>query len=71
MYTATVTRKPQKIIFKVLDEGRRFDYKNLPDPTKDENLYRVHGRSLYLIRQLMKPIAKAPSFKNINLREVT
>ena len=54
-----MTIKPQKIIFKVLDEGRGFDYKNLPDPTKDENLYRVHGRSLYLIRQLMKPIAKA------------
>lgn len=50
---AEVWVTPQKLIFKVADEGKGFDYHNLPDPTKPENLNRTDGRGLYLVRHFM------------------
>ena len=38
------------------DQGRGFDYKALPDPTKEENILRFHGRGIYLIHSLMDKI---------------
>jgi serine/threonine-protein kinase RsbW len=38
------------------DEGDGFDYKNLPDPTLEENLQELKGRGVYLIRRLMDEV---------------
>ena len=40
------------ISFQVRDEGRGFDYQNLPDPTSPENLTRIGGRGVFLMHQL-------------------
>jgi len=39
------------------DNGSGFDYKNLPDPTTEENLLKTKGRGMYLIRYLMDEVA--------------
>jgi len=36
----------------VEDQGEGFDYSNLPDPTKPENLENIHGRGIYLMQHL-------------------
>mgnify|MGYP000246939485 CR=1 FL=1 len=36
----------------VEDEGDGFDYTNLPDPTKPENIENIHGRGIYLMQHL-------------------
>jgi serine/threonine-protein kinase RsbW len=36
----------------VRDEGEGFDYENIPDPTKPENLENIHGRGIYLMNHL-------------------
>lgn len=50
---AEVWIMPEKLIFKVADEGKGFDYRKLPDPTKSENIKKSHGRGLYLVRHIM------------------
>ena len=40
----------------VLDQGKGFDHKNLPDPTLEENLQELKGRGVYLIRRLMDEV---------------
>ena len=40
------------LAFKVSDEGRGFDYDNLPDPTSPDCITRVGGRGVFLMRQL-------------------
>ncbi len=40
------------ISFSVMDEGKGFDYENLPDPTSPENLDTPGGRGIYLIKHL-------------------
>ncbi len=36
----------------VSDQGRGFDYRSIPDPTKPENLTKIGGRGVFLIHQL-------------------
>src|SRR5688572_29333424 len=40
------------IKFLVKDEGRGFDYQNLPDPTSPENLEKPGGRGIFLMKHL-------------------
>lgn len=42
--------------FTVRDEGPGFDSANLPDPTAPENVARVNGRGLFLIRTFMDEV---------------
>lgn len=41
-----------EISFKFRDEGRGFDFENIPDPTAPENLEKPFGRGIFLIRNL-------------------
>lgn len=42
-----------KIIqFVITDNGSGFNYKDLPDPTKPENLEKTHGRGIFLMNHL-------------------
>ena len=36
----------------VVDQGRGFDYKNIPDPTAPENLEKINGRGIFLMEKL-------------------
>jgi len=42
--------------FRVKDPGHGFDHESLPDPTVEENLYKSHGRGVFLIRQMMDEV---------------
>jgi sigma-B regulation protein RsbU (phosphoserine phosphatase) len=42
--------------FRVKDPGDGFDHESLPDPTVEENLYKTHGRGVFLIRQMMDEV---------------
>ena len=41
-----------QIFVYVKDEGKGFDYENIPDPTKPENLENINGRGIYLMNHL-------------------
>ncbi len=43
---------PKDITFKVTDEGPGFDFSTLPDPTAPENLLKVGGRGVFMMKQL-------------------
>lgn len=43
----------KEAVYIVRDQGEGFDHSNLPDPTAEENLDRVSGRGLFLIRTFM------------------
>jgi serine/threonine-protein kinase RsbW len=42
----------KEILFQISDAGNGFDYSNLPDPTKPENIERTHGRGIFLMDHL-------------------
>lgn len=47
----------QHICIQISDEGPGFDPSSIPDPTTPENLHRVCGRGLFLIRNFMDQVA--------------
>lgn len=47
-----VGSKEGNFYFNVKDQGRGFDYNNLPDPTAPENLEKENGRGIYLMKHL-------------------
>ncbi len=42
----------KKLRIKIDDEGKGFDYKNVPDPTAPENIENVNGRGIFLMEKL-------------------
>lgn len=42
----------KKITFSVEDEGQGFDYNSLPDPTDPDNIDKVNGRGVFLMKHL-------------------
>jgi serine/threonine-protein kinase RsbW len=48
-----LTKKENELLrFIVSDEGKGFDFQNVPDPTSPENLEKVGGRGVFLMCQL-------------------
>lgn len=45
-----------KIAFQVSDEGPGFDFESVPDPTLPENILKMGGRGVFLMRQLCDDI---------------
>lgn len=52
--TIDILFKPQEgvISFIIKDQGDGFDYNNLPDPTDPENIEKLSGRGVFLMRNL-------------------
>lgn len=48
----SLNKSGNSIAIKVSDEGTGFDYKSIPDPTTTENVTKIGGRGVFLIRQL-------------------
>jgi serine/threonine-protein kinase RsbW len=44
------------VVLDVHDEGRGFDFKNVPDPTVDENSNKPSGRGIFLMHKLMDSV---------------
>ena len=45
-----------KIDFIITDKGEGFDFNNIPDPTKPENIEKTHGRGIFLMNHLADEI---------------
>lgn len=43
----------KSISIKIKDEGKGFDIKEIPDPTDQENIFKEHGRGLYIMKSLV------------------
>lgn len=48
----TLHLKDNLILFSVRDEGKGFDFNDLPDPTSAENLKKPGGRGIFLMKHL-------------------
>ena len=55
------------IAFTVTDEGRGFDYYNLPDPTAPENIENTDGRGVFLMKHLADQIIFSENGKVVEL----
>lgn len=48
--------EPKQLIIQVCDQGEGYDYKNIPSPVEPQNLEKLKGRGIYLIKHLMDKV---------------
>jgi CheY-like chemotaxis protein/anti-sigma regulatory factor (Ser/Thr protein kinase) len=60
---------PGEVVFEIRDEGPGFDVTQLPDPTTPENIAKVSGRGLFLIRTFMDEVTFNESGNLIRMRK--
>jgi len=65
--TITCDIKKDAVVIAVEDQGRGFNYKNLSDPTEDENLLKAGGRGLFLIQNIMDKVEFNPQGNKITM----
>lgn len=51
----------------VIDQGRGFDYHNIPDPTAPDNVEKVNGRGIFLMEKLSDKIEFNNNGRVVNL----
>jgi len=47
-----ISLKGKKLLIITEDQGPGFDFNNIPDPTAPENIEKVSGRGIFLMKQL-------------------
>lgn len=53
--------------FTISDQGEGFDYTNIPDPTSPENIEKLEGRGIYLMKHLADEVNFLDHGKTIEL----
>lgn len=54
--TLSYKKTDENLSFTIEDEGVGFDYENVPDPTDPENLHKLNGRGIFLMKNLVDKI---------------
>lgn len=65
--TVSYIKNKSSLSFTVEDEGNGFDYENVPDPTDPENLLKLNGRGIFLMKNLVDEIHFHEQGKKIEL----
>lgn len=58
----------KSLSFEVRDQGKGFDFKNIPDPTNPENLEKPHGRGVFLMRHLADNVEFSDNGRSVQLK---
>jgi len=53
--------------FSVVDQGKGFDFENLPDPTAPENILKENGRGIFLMRNLADDLVFEDNGRKVNI----
>lgn len=56
-----------RIIFVITDPGPGFDYESLPDPTDPENLEKIGGRGIYLMKSLTDEVSFSDEGRKVTM----
>lgn len=52
----TFNVEPTYLTIVIKDQGKGFDYSNIPDPTAPENIEKINGRGIFLMSKLSDKI---------------
>lgn len=59
--------KTEEFCFSIKDEGKGFNYKELPDPTAPENILKENGRGIFLMRNLADDVIYEGDGNSVNI----
>lgn len=59
--------KETDFCFSIQDQGKGFDFDNLPDPTAPDNIEKEHGRGIFLMRSLAEEVEFQDNGRNVTI----
>jgi len=65
--TIRIIKEIKKLHIFVADEGEGFDFYNVPDPTLPENIENIHGRGIFLMKNLADEVIFTDDGKCVEL----
>jgi len=65
--TIKYTDENSRLAFIIIDEGQGFDYDNLPDPTSPDNITKLTGRGIFLMRHLADKVEYNDNGRSLRL----
>ncbi|HRN40459.1 MAG: ATP-binding protein [Flavobacteriales bacterium] len=60
--------KQNEVLFIVKDEGFGFDFAKIPDPTKPENIGKLNGRGVFLMKNLADEVVFEDNGTTVKLK---
>lgn len=61
-------KRKDQIAFQISDEGRGFNFDGLPDPTAPENLLKIGGRGVFLMKQLSDDVVFSENGSTVEIQ---
>lgn len=62
-----VVVEEKELRISITDEGSGFNFYNIPDPTKPENIENIHGRGIFLMKNLADNVIFTDEGKTVEL----
>lgn len=59
------------LVFTITDEGSGFDFENIPDPTAPENIEKLNGRGIFLMKNLADNVEYDLNGKKVSITFAT
>lgn len=51
-----IEKRKKTLLIRIVDQGKGFDYASVPDPTSPENIEKINGRGIFLMKRLSDDI---------------
>ena len=67
LVTVQIGTDSRALVITVADQGQGFDFRSIPDPTKPDNLQKLSGRGVLLIRSHMDEVEYLDSGRKIKM----
>ncbi len=63
-----ILKDKEDLVIKIVDQGTGFDYTHVPDPTAPENLEKINGRGIFLMKRLSDDIVFSDEGRIVELK---
>lgn len=63
-----IEKQDRDLLIRIVDQGKGFDYDSVPDPTAPDNIEKINGRGIFLMKRLSDDISFADQGRIVELK---
>ena len=63
-----IVHDERELVIRIADQGDGFDYESVPDPTSPDNIEKINGRGLFLMKRLSDGISFEENGRVVDLK---
>lgn len=63
-----IEKQDRDLLIRIVDQGKGFDYASVPDPTAPDNIEKINGRGIFLMKRLSDDISFADQGRIVELK---